>query len=128
MESLGKDEMEVLIVDDEKVIQEFLKSFFHREGHRADVANCGNQAMEKIVQKDYDLILCDLKMPKMNGFEFFDSLQNYRPDLIDRFVFTSGGILDERSQEFLTRSGRPLLMKPMTLHDLRHLISTYSPQ
>ena len=69
----------ILIVDDEKVICDFLSRFLRREGHSADIATNGTQALEMIQHKNYDLIFCDVKMPNMNGEEMIGVISKCSP-------------------------------------------------
>jgi two-component system, NtrC family, nitrogen regulation response regulator NtrX len=122
-----KKSFDILIVDDEMVICDFLKRFFQRDGQNPDVAQCGKQAFEKLNKKKYDLILCDLKMPKMNGLEFFSKMCNLHPEMADRIVFTSGGFTDDNNEYLIEGTGRPFVAKPMSLTTLQNLVLTYCP-
>ena len=122
-----KKSFDILIIDDEMVICDFLTRFFQRDGQKPDVAQCGEQAFEKLNKKKYDLILCDLKMPKMNGLEFFSKMCNLHPEMADRIVFTSGDFSSENNDYLIERIGRPFVAKPMSLPTLQNLVLNYCP-
>jgi len=61
----------LLIIDDEENMRHMLSSLLKKSGYRVDTASDGADALEMVDQTLYDFILCDLKMPNMNGMEFF---------------------------------------------------------
>jgi two-component system response regulator AtoC len=66
----------LLIVDDEENMRHMLSSLLNKAGYRVDTASDGADALEMVDQTLYDFILCDLKMPHMNGMEFFDTARD----------------------------------------------------
>jgi two-component system response regulator AtoC len=66
----------LLIVDDEENMRHMLSSLLAKAGYRVDTASDGADALEMVDQTLYDFILCDLKMPHMNGMEFFDTARD----------------------------------------------------
>ena len=79
----------ILIVDDNQIINELLKAILNREGN-IDIALNGREAMEKLREKFYKLIIADVEMPVMNGIEFFQEAQKEFPDIAARFLFHTG--------------------------------------
>ena len=59
----------ILIVDDEKSIRETLNEILEYEGYEIEEAENGEEAYDKIKKFNYDVVLCDIKMPKMDGIE-----------------------------------------------------------
>ena len=59
----------ILLVDDEKVFSNYLNQILSRKGYQTDVANNGEEALARCEQANYDVILSDIKMPKMDGLE-----------------------------------------------------------
>ncbi|MCD6223926.1 MAG: PAS domain S-box protein, partial [Deltaproteobacteria bacterium] len=80
----------VLVVDDEKNICLILSKHLNGLGCKADTALSGREALEKIEQKNYDLLLVDVKMPQMNGLELYQKLGSLHPELLARFAFMTG--------------------------------------
>ncbi|MEJ2700595.1 MAG: response regulator, partial [Desulfuromonadales bacterium] len=59
----------ILVVDDEESMREFLSIMLHREGYEVDAASDGAQAAASLKDKTYDLVISDIKMPRLNGFQ-----------------------------------------------------------
>ena len=66
----GKNKKNVLIIDDEENMRHMLKSMLVRHGYDVTTARDGAQGLEKLSSQTFDFVLCDVKMPKMNGMEF----------------------------------------------------------
>ncbi|MDU2110406.1 MAG: response regulator, partial [Peptoniphilus lacydonensis] len=62
-------EEKILVVDDETAISDIIKFNFEKEGYVIDTANNGKSAIALVEKNNYDLILLDIMMPKLNGFE-----------------------------------------------------------
>ena len=60
--------MRVLVVDDEKLIRDVIKEYLLLENMEVDDASNGNEAIEKVKSKDFDIIIMDIMMPKMDGY------------------------------------------------------------
>lgn len=66
----------ILIIDDERAIRRALREILEFENFEVDEAEDGQQGVEKATSTDYDLIFCDIKMPKMDGMEVLEALKN----------------------------------------------------
>ena len=64
----------ILIIDDERSIRNVLKDILGNEGFKVDEASDGEEGLQKFKQNAYDLVLCDIKMPKLDGLEFLDAV------------------------------------------------------
>ena len=71
----------ILVVDDEKAIRSALKDILSFEGFEVEEAVDGVEAIKKIKENEYDCILCDIKMPKMDGIEVLDQALELKPDI-----------------------------------------------
>ncbi len=109
----------ILVVDDEPLIADMMVDMLTAEGYQVDTAANGRLALEKIKQQSYELILSDLLMPELDGFELYRELERCRPDLLRRMIFVSG--TTEQYRRFLEETGVPILPKPFELEDLRQL-------
>ncbi len=100
----------VLIVDDEEAIRMVLRDAL--DGHQIDEARTGEQALERLLHASYDVVLCDLSMPGISGIDVFEQSVARKPELRERFVFLTGGAIDERSVTFLDSCVCPVIPKP----------------
>lgn len=117
-------EMNVLIVDDEKIVRDFLSRVLLREGHRPEVAGSGTQGYKMLLHKDYDMIICDVHMPNMSGIEFLEKINTQRPQYANKIVFTTGDI--QSSDVVYKTTGRPQLGKPIKLKQFKRLLSEFA--
>ena len=71
----------ILIIDDEKAIRKTLSEILSYEGYKIDEAGDGEEGLKKVKEKEYDVILCDIKMPKIDGIEFLEKAKEIGPDI-----------------------------------------------
>jgi CheY-like chemotaxis protein len=90
-------------------------------GFAVDRAADGQEALERVREGDYDLIVCDLKMPRLDGPSFFAALSAEKPALARRVVFVTGDVAGTDAERFLESSGCRWLAKPFRLRDLLRL-------
>jgi two-component system NtrC family sensor kinase len=108
----------ILLVDDEASVLEVLALALKRKGFNVDAASDGTKALALLYRKNYDLILCDLHMPELNGPDFYRQIQEKDPDLACRIIFTTGDTITLDSRRFLEDAGTQLLAKPFALDEL----------
>ena len=82
------------------------------DGHRVLTTDSGRDALKMLGEQDLDIILCDLRMPKMDGRRFYETLKQERPDLVDRIAFVTGDTLSAGIESFLDTAGCPTIEKP----------------
>lgn len=70
--------MKVLIVDDEELIRNIIKEYCHSEGYLTDEAGDGLVAIEKVANNDYDVIILDLMMPKLDGYSAYGQIKSIK--------------------------------------------------
>jgi len=102
----------ILVVEDEALIAELLTDVLSAEGHQVEIAANGTEAVDRLRDRTYDLILSDLRMPEMDGPSFYREVARSRPDLRGRFIFITGDLLSPETREFLEQTGAPSLSKP----------------
>lgn len=76
-----KKSMSVLIVDDEEMMRDLLKRILSRGGFEIITASSGNEALKKLATNQVDLVISDIKMPGMDGFELLKEIRSNYPDL-----------------------------------------------
>jgi len=112
----------ILVVDDEPGITSALSYLLRRDGHKVDTAAHGRQALERLQHQDYDLILCDLRMPELDGPGFYREMTQIYPQLRRRIIFLTGDTLSQEAQEFLAWAGVARLSKPFRAAEVRQAI------
>lgn len=79
--SFSNDKKKVLIVDDESGMRHMLSVLLEREGYNIDTAEDGKSGLDKIKANQYDLVLCDIRMPEMDGLTFLENTKNLNRQL-----------------------------------------------
>jgi len=113
----------ILVVDDEPAIARALAQVLRRDGHTVDTAANGRLALAKVDAHAYDLVLCDLRMPDLDGPGFYQALQQYHPHLLPRIIFLTGDTLSPDARTFLEQTGVPRLSKPCRAAEVRRLVA-----
>jgi len=113
----------ILVIDDEAPILDLLQTALSREGFQVEVAQKGEEALEKLAQGSYDLIISDLRMPHMDGATLHKVLQSRWPHLLNRVLFLTGDVASPGVQEFFREVRAPYLVKPFTIDEVRSAIS-----
>ena len=121
-EGLAERGHTILIVDDELILSTGLARLLRRDGHTVDTAANGRLALAKLDERPYDLILCDMRMPELDGPSLYRILERQHPHLCQRLLFLTGDTLEPATQEFLEQSGAPRLTKPFTIAEARRAI------
>ena len=111
-----------LIVDDEPDVGLVLSEMLSALGMRCDVVTSGEAAVERLKGRDYDAIICDVRLPGIDGPALYDWIAEHRPYLRVRTAFVTGDTLGQASERFLRQALRPLLEKPFLPADVRRLI------
>lgn len=112
----------ILIVDDEVGIARGLARILRRDGHHVETASNGRQALALLEAQAYDLILCDLRMPELDGPGLYHALESRQPDVLERFIFLTGDTLSPEAEAFLQHVGAPRLIKPFSAADGRRAV------
>jgi two-component system NtrC family sensor kinase len=115
-------EKRVLVVDDDPGITELLAGILGENGHRVETAADGASALARLLSRPYDLVLCDLRMPRLDGPDLYRALERRQPAVLRRLVFVTGDTLSAETGAFLESAGRPVLTKPFSPAEVRRVI------
>lgn len=108
----------VLIIDDEPAILAVFPEVLGVD-YAVTVASTGRRALELLESEpEFDVILCDYMMPDLDGRALYEHLRERAPQLLERVVFCSGGLVNERAREFIASVANPLLEKPIPIDRL----------
>ncbi len=106
----------VLIIDDERAIRKTLSEILSYEGYKIDEASDGEEGLKKFREKAYDVVLCDIKMPKLDGIEFLDKARESNPDV--PVIMISGHGTIETAVEAVKKGAYDYISKPPDLNRL----------
>ena len=113
----------ILVVDDEQALVRGLARLLRRDGATVDTAGNGQRALALLQERPYDIILCDLHMPELDGPMLYAILTSQYPALRSRVIFLTGDTLRPESLRFLEQCGQPWLAKPCTIAAVRCVIA-----
>jgi CheY-like chemotaxis protein len=111
-----------LVVDDEPDLAGMLAEILRPLGYRCDLAGTGAEAQRLLMGRDYDVILCDLRMPDIDGGALYAWMEGVRPHLCARTIFVTGDTLGQATSGVLARSSRPVIEKPFLPETVRQLV------
>jgi two-component system NtrC family sensor kinase len=113
----------VLVVDDEQSIRRLLTGILEMDGHRVDTAANGEEALDRIAQQRYDLIITDIKMPDLDGPSLYRRLVKLDPVLAAHTIFITGDTVSPDTRRFLEDVTNPCLAKPFRVREVRETIA-----
>jgi len=108
----------VLIVEDEPALATAVADALTDAGYRVERAADGEEALKCVEAAVFDLVICDLKMPKLDGSSFYRVLCERKPALARHVIFVTGDVAGTDAERFLTETGCRWLPKPFRLNDL----------
>jgi two-component system, NtrC family, nitrogen regulation response regulator NtrX len=107
---------DILIIDDEKAIRKTLTEILSFEGYKIEEAADGEEGLKKFKEKNYDLVLCDIKMPKLDGIEFLQKAGEINADVPVIMISGHGNI--ETAVEAVKKGAFDYISKPPDLNRL----------
>lgn len=107
---------DILIIDDERAIRKTLSEILSFEGYKVEEASDGEEGLKKFKEKNYDLVLCDIKMPKLDGIEFLQRAGETNPDIPIVMISGHGNI--ETAVEAVKKGAYDFISKPPDLNRL----------
>ena len=106
----------ILIIDDEKSIRKTLSEILSYEGYKIDEAGDGEEGLKKFAEKTYDVVLCDIKMPKLDGIEFLDRSKEINADVPVIMISGHGNV--DTAVEAVKKGAFDYISKPPDLNRL----------
>ena len=107
--ALGK---RALVVDDVDNLGHVMCRALQRLGYEVDRAHDGQEALSKGREHEYDAVVCDLLMPRMNGRALYETWEVEKPGLTEKVIFVTGDSVSEGNRAFIASTGRPCVYKP----------------
>lgn len=110
----------VLVVDDEPVIRDTLREFLQQEGFAATVCGTGEEAVALAGRQPFDLALCDVNLPGLDGIQVLEKLRSLSPDTFVILITAYGTV--ETAVEAFQKGASDYLIKPILLHEVHEKI------
>ena len=116
--------LRVLVADDEALVGAALKRAL--AAHEVTVVPGGHAAVLALRERGpFDLVLCDVMMPDLSGPRVYEAVREALPEMAARFVFITGGVLQEQHRKFLHALPNRVLYKPFDLNTVRELVMQF---
>jgi CheY-like chemotaxis protein len=109
---------DVLVVEDDDGARRAIGRTLGSAGYMVTAAEDGRAAIAKVKRHPFGVIVTDIRMPVMNGLEFYEQLAAEYPDMSTRVLFVTAYLADDDVGTFIDRTGRPVLRKPFETQDL----------
>ena len=112
----------ILLIDDEPGMVRVLTRLLQRNGHDITQAANGLEGLAALGERAYDVILCDMRMPDLDGPGFYRELEQRYPHLLSRIIFLTGDVLSPEAHTFLDQVNNSRLIKPFKTQEVRRVI------
>ncbi len=113
---------QILVVEDEPTVSDLISDVMSEMGFRVDTLLDSREAFDRLKDHEYDLIICDLRMPHLDGPGLYHELLRRGSPFQHRLLFVTGDTMSPRSLEFLNSSGVPYLAKPFLVEELKEAV------
>jgi CheY-like chemotaxis protein len=114
----------ILVVDDDARVARTLAELLAADGHAVDTAPDGLTALAKLGGRAFDIVISDVRMPRLDGPGLYRALGREAPTLQRRMIFITGDVPTSETRRLLDGWGAPILSKPFDLADLARAMQT----
>ena len=121
----GESMKSILIVDDDPRLAQLLWGVLRDDGHRVTVARNGAEALAILADHTFDLLLVDIRMPRLDGPGFYRELERLSPEHAHRVMFMTGETIAPETAELLSATRTPLLRKPFKVEEIRGTVQRF---
>lgn len=111
---------EILIVDDEHIVVERLKSFIDKDGHRVEAFDDPAEALKRLETKDFDIVISDIRMGEIDGIQVMEKV--FQKSRRIKVIMITGYATLELARESLTKGAFDFIAKPFKVKEIRKAI------
>ncbi len=112
----------MLLADDEPALAEAVAETLRDAGFEVTVASDGEEALARAQAQTFDAVICDMRMPRVDGPAFYRAIADFSPPQARRVIFVTGDVTGTEAARFLDDSGCPWLAKPFRLAELLRVV------
>jgi len=123
VESTELEIKNILLVDDDEALADTLKLLLESRNFIVTTSHNGADALREVLAFDFDVIICDMLMPKMAGDMFYLAVQKTKPQMTKRFLFVTGHADNPKVDAFLKSVDGLVVFKPVLTEELVRMIS-----
>ena len=109
----------ILVVEDEPSVAQLIVDVLREAGHQVEAVLESQEGLARLARGHYDLVVCDLRMPRLDGPAFYEALIRAGSPVQDHMLFVTGDTLAPRTMQFLEKSKLPYLAKPFLVEELK---------
>lgn len=113
----------VLLLEDDEMLKNIIKEYLQTNFYEVVAVTNGAEGVRAILKQDFDVVICDMMMPKLPGDMFHTAVERMRPHLCKRFVFITGHRGNPKINDFIKRVNGTMLVKPFHMDDLLEAIA-----
>ncbi|HEX4085713.1 MAG TPA: response regulator [Chthoniobacteraceae bacterium] len=114
----------VLLLDDDSKLRSLIQRFLEAQFCTVVAVSNGVEGVRAVLKDDFDIVICDMMMPKMAGDKFYTAVERIRPDLCKRFLFITGYQGNCEINDFINRVHGAMLVKPFQVAELIETIDS----
>jgi two-component system, NtrC family, sensor kinase len=121
--AVGVNKGNILVVEDEPTVARLIVDVLGDDGHHVEAVLDSQEGLARLSRVRYDAVICDLRMPRLDGQAFYESLLRAGSPLSDKMLFITGDTLTPRTRDFLEPRHLPHLDKPFLVEELKIAVS-----
>jgi DNA-binding response OmpR family regulator len=110
-------------VEDEPTVAQLLVDIVTEEGHHAEAVLDSREGLARLSRDPYDLVICDLRMPSVDGRAFYEALVRAGSPMRDKIIFVTGDTLAPATVDFLEPNHLPYVAKPFLVEEIKSAVN-----
>lgn len=113
----------ILLLEDDELLKSLITNFLKSNFHDVVAVSNGAEGVRAVQHLEFDIIICDMVMPKVSGAMFYNAVQRIKPHLCGRFIFVTGFRGNSEISQFIKKVHGTMIAKPFQMDELRETIS-----